>query len=71
MDKNDIDIFSRCTAEFRNSVIVFGEILKLDIEKQSMEAANRERQSHGYSDAYGEDAFVTLSNRMEEIIKRG
>jgi len=64
MDKNDLDLFQRCTAEFSNSVLSFGRIVQLAAEQESMVAANRERQSKGQADAYGEAAFYQLSERI-------
>jgi hypothetical protein len=32
------------------------------IEMESMKAANRDRQSRGESDAYGEEAFMNIIN---------
>ena len=37
----------------------------LTVSLESMKAANRERDSQGYSDAYGEKAFADLGTRFQ------
>lgn len=75
MTRDEIDEFGRCTAEFRNSIICFGEIHKIICERLAMLAANRLRQqqvSPGQIalDAYGESDFLRLSERMEEVLQK-
>ena len=70
MTRKEIEEFGLYTAEFRNSIICFGEIHKINCERSAMLAANRLRQQNCLSDSYGEEQFFRLSERMEEVLKK-
>lgn len=50
---------------------LFGKakLLKLECEMNGMVAENKQREFQGYAMAYGENDFLLLQNRIEELIQ--
>ena len=53
---------------FRRTAIGFGRTVGVMAELELMKAANEERRSKGFSDAYGEDAFAVLVSTQSSIV---
>lgn len=47
---------------------IMAAAISATIECEAMKAANQERQMKGESDAYGENAFWELKERLEEQV---
>ena len=56
--------------ESERAALIFKASVAALIELESMKAANRERDGKGMADAYGEDAFLSLQNRLEDRVAK-
>ena len=68
MDMNIIDELVELERQLNKSIIGFGKTVAVLAELEMMKAANEERRSKGFADAYGEDAFAVLVNTQSEIV---
>jgi hypothetical protein len=59
------DANERGAHQMRQVAIVLANIAGANAEVEAMKAANHERRSHGYSDAYGDEQFREVINTWQ------
>ena len=52
------------------TVLCFAEVLAVQAEIESMKIANIERENHGYSAAYAENAFLGKAQELRTLYRK-